>query len=91
MPEPLPLDDRPLTRPARQRLPEEHPAYDLILAAHARALAAGESMYVDPETGLSVLTARWLADRGTCCGSGCRHCPYVRDLAEPGDDASPRT
>lgn len=79
MPEQIPLDDRPLTRPARQRLPLDHPARDRILAAHARALEAGESMYVDPETGLSVLTARWLADRGTCCARGCRHCPYVAD------------
>lgn len=79
MPEQTPLDDRPLTRPATQRLPLDHPARDRILAAHAQALAAGESMYVDPETGLSVLTASWLADRATCCGRGCRHCPYVRD------------
>jgi hypothetical protein len=24
-----------------------------------------------------VLTAAELAARGTCCDSGCRHCPYV--------------
>jgi Family of unknown function (DUF5522) len=24
-----------------------------------------------------VLTARYLADRGWCCGNGCRHCPYT--------------
>jgi hypothetical protein len=23
-----------------------------------------------------VLSAGFLADRGTCCGRGCRHCPY---------------
>ena len=28
--------------------------------------------------GLFVLTARYLADRGTCCGQGCRHCPYLK-------------
>ena len=81
----MPLDDRPLTRPATQRLPLDHPDRQRILAAHARALEAGESMYVDPRTGLSVLTAGWLADRGTCCGRGCRHCPYVRDEADGGD------
>ena len=28
------------------------------------------------ENGLMVLTAKFLKDRGYCCGSGCRHCPY---------------
>jgi hypothetical protein len=25
---------------------------------------------------LFVFTARFLRDRGYCCESGCRHCPY---------------
>jgi hypothetical protein len=74
-----PLDDRPLTEPARSRLPLETPRRDELLQAHAQAVAAGEAMYVDPVTGLSVLTAKFLADRGWCCGRGCRHCPYVED------------
>jgi Family of unknown function (DUF5522) len=74
-----PLDDRPLTEPARARLPLETPGREQLLQAHERAIAAGQSMYVDPVTGLSVLTAKFLADRGWCCGRGCRHCPYVRD------------
>ncbi len=28
------------------------------------------------EDGLMVLTRRYLLNRGTCCGNGCRHCPY---------------
>ena len=28
------------------------------------------------EDGLMVLTARFLKNRGYCCGSGCRNCPY---------------
>jgi hypothetical protein len=40
-------------------------------------MAAGEAGYLDPATGLFVMTAAHLADRGTCCDSGCRHCPYV--------------
>ena len=44
--------------------------------AHDAAVAAGEAGYLDPDTGLFVLTATYLADRGTCCGNGCRHCPY---------------
>ncbi|HET6560786.1 MAG TPA: DUF5522 domain-containing protein [Marmoricola sp.] len=79
MTDPQPLADRPLTEPARARLPLDTPRREELVAAHAAALAAGGSMYVDPVTGLSVLTARFLADRGWCCGRGCRHCPYVED------------
>jgi hypothetical protein len=43
---------------------------------HDAAVAAGEPGYLDPETGLFVLTAAYLKARGECCGSGCRHCPY---------------
>jgi len=31
---------------------------------------------MDPETGFSVFTAVGLLSQQTCCGSGCRHCPY---------------
>lgn len=79
-----PLDDRPLTRPARSRLALDDPRRAEILAAHELALTRGEALYPDPETGFSVLTARFLADRGTCCGRGCRHCPYVADEDPPG-------
>jgi hypothetical protein len=47
-----------------------------IRAAHDAAVAAGEPGYVDPDTGYFVFTAAALAERGECCGSGCRHCPY---------------
>ena len=30
-----------------------------------------------PRSGLTVLSAGFLARRGSCCESGCRHCPYV--------------
>jgi hypothetical protein len=49
---------------------------DRIARAHAAAIAAGSAGYIDPRTGLFVLTSTWLAARGRCCGSGCRHCPY---------------
>jgi hypothetical protein len=75
----LPLAPRPLDRPHPSRLATEHPDRERILAAHADALAAGQAGYRDPGTGLFVLTAAFLADRGTCCGRGCRHCPYVDD------------
>jgi hypothetical protein len=47
-----------------------------IVAAHEAALARGEPTYVDPTTGYSVFTAASLLARGSCCTSGCRHCPY---------------
>jgi hypothetical protein len=47
-----------------------------ILAAHDRAVAEGRDTYPDPATGYDVFTAVALKARGTCCGSGCRHCPY---------------
>lgn len=75
----LPLADRALTEPHPARLPLDHPDRDQILAAHAAALAADEAGYLDPASGLFVLTAGFLAARGTCCGRGCRHCPYVAD------------
>lgn len=37
-------------------------------------------MYADPDSGLYVLTAQYHLDRGRCCLSGCRHCPYVGDV-----------
>lgn len=73
------LAARPLTEPARSRLPLDTSRRGEILQAHTAALAAGDSGYLDPDTGLFVLTAEFLAARGYCCERGCRHCPYVVD------------
>jgi Family of unknown function (DUF5522) len=73
----LPLAPRPLTEPHPSRLPVDAPGRAQILSAHERALTADELGYLDPRTGLFVLTAGYLAARGTCCGRGCRHCPYL--------------
>lgn len=70
----LPPDRR---RPHPDRLPPEHPAFARIVAAHDAALSAGDDGYLDPATGLFVLTAGFLWERGFCCASGCRHCPWV--------------
>ena len=51
--------------------------------AHRRAIAAGERRYRDPATGYVVLTELFLLDRGTCCGAGCRHCPYEHREVAP--------
>ncbi len=76
-PPPEPLADRPLTEPHPDRLSPDDPAFSRIVRAHGVALAAGADTYVDPRSGYTVLTAAYLARRGSCCGSGCRHCPYV--------------
>lgn len=62
--------------PSAARLAPDHPLRAEILAGHEAALATGEPTYVDPASGYQVLTADTLAARGTCCGSGCRHCPW---------------
>jgi hypothetical protein len=68
---------RPLTEPHHSRLARGHPLLDQILSAHADALAREAPGYTDPATGLFVLSAAYLAARGSCCDQGCRHCPYV--------------
>lgn len=67
---------RPLTQPHPDRLPTEHPMRSEILRRHEEAMAAGHPGYLDPQTGLFVITALTHAERGRCCGNGCRHCPY---------------
>ena len=62
--------------PDPSRLALDHPRRAEILARHARASEAGLSSYLDPDSGYSVLTASYLAERGYCCSQGCRHCPW---------------
>lgn len=69
--------DRGPDEPHPSRLPADHPHRPEILRRHAAAVAAGEPGYTDPVTGLFVLTSAYLAARGSCCDSGCRHCPYL--------------
>jgi hypothetical protein len=38
-------------------------------------LIEGVDYYIN-EKGLLVFTSKYLLDRGYCCGSGCKHCPY---------------
>jgi len=66
-----------LTRPRIDRLDAECVGYDEVMAAHQRAIDAGDPGYLDPQSGLFVMTAVFLRDRGWCCDCGCRHCPYV--------------
>lgn len=43
---------------------------------HDEACKKGQLTYKDPDSGYSVFTELGLRQRGRCCGSGCRHCPY---------------
>jgi Family of unknown function (DUF5522) len=76
-PTPRALADRSPVEPHPDRLSPEDPDYAEIREAHAEALRSGADTYVDPRSGFTVLTAGFLARRGSCCESGCRHCPYV--------------
>ena len=72
-----PLADRSLTEPHPDRLSPDHPARAEILTVHAAALDRGDQGYLDPATGLYVMTAAVHVERGYCCERGCRHCPYL--------------
>ena len=67
----------PLLEPSEDRLPADEPGRAQLIAAHAAAVRAGALGYIDPDSGLFVMTALALLQRGTCCENGCRHCPYV--------------
>lgn len=48
-----------------------------------REWTEGKDYYVN-ENGLVVFTAKYLLERGYCCGNGCKHCPYNYDaVPEP--------
>lgn len=74
-----PLADRALTEPHPQRLSVNDPYRVEALRRHEDAMACGQAGYLDPATGLFVLTALTHANRGRCCGNGCRHCPYIEE------------
>ena len=50
-----------------------------IAKIHGAAVKRGDHSYIDPDTGLLVMTALYLKERGFCCGAGCRHCPWPPD------------
>jgi len=46
---------------------------------HQEAVEKGQRHYIDPDNGYLVFTELEHKDRGYCCESGCRHCPYSDD------------
>lgn len=46
-------------------------------------LIEGEEFYYSEE-GYIVLTEKYHLQKGSCCGNGCRHCPYqYQNVCEP--------
>ncbi|MBC7661751.1 MAG: hypothetical protein H7249_18815 [Chitinophagaceae bacterium] len=45
----------------------------------AEVLVEGVDYTIDPATGYLVFTGAYHLKRGSCCGSGCRNCPYEGD------------
>ena len=53
-----------------------------------KELIEGQDFYY--EGPYMVFTAKFLRDRGYCCESGCRHCPYgFKQPAEPEPEGNP--
>ncbi len=71
-----PLRSDGLTTPRPDRFTPADSNYEACLSAHAAAQLRGDMGYLDPTSGLFVMTAALHADRGFCCERGCRHCPY---------------
>jgi len=69
-----PVDKQSLSKISK--LEKDFPHFEEIMPRHKNAVENDEDFYIDPETGLTVFTALYLFNRGYCCGSGCRHCPY---------------
>ena len=62
-------------RPSFERFGPQDRDFEAAMAAHDAASQAGDDGYLDPATGLFVMTATTLAAR-PCCGNQCRHCPW---------------
>ncbi|MEM1349872.1 MAG: DUF5522 domain-containing protein [Myxococcota bacterium] len=50
---------------------------------HDEAVRCGEGHYIDPATGYHVFTEAFHLERGTCCASACRHCPFAHERVDP--------
>ncbi len=48
----------------------------IIEEIHEKSCSGKRDFYIDPNTGFLVFTSYFLKERGYCCESSCRHCPY---------------
>jgi hypothetical protein len=51
-----------------------------LSSTESPALVEGRDYYL--ERGYVVFTASFLEQRGYCCESGCRHCPYTEGVED---------
>ena len=65
--------------------PTSTPDQSGFAALHKDACERGEKTYIDPDTGYSVFTSLAHTQRGWCCGSGCRHCPFGHENVKDND------
>jgi hypothetical protein len=65
--------------PLERRLPAGTDFHAEVMRRHDASVRGRRPTYRDPVSGYTVFTARFLADRGYCCRSGCRHCPFETD------------
>ena len=49
-----------------------------VLTVRRTPFREGVDFYI--ENGLYVFSEIYLKQRGYCCGNGCRHCPYNKDI-----------
>lgn len=70
------VDDQQQLAETAPGLAPDAPGRDTIIEKHGQAIAQGQDGYIDPVSGLFVMTAAYHLQRGTCCASSCRHCPY---------------
>jgi ATP-binding cassette subfamily B (MDR/TAP) protein 1 len=61
-----------------------------FVSIHDRACAKQETFYVDPASRYRVFTEYAHLQRGKCCGSGCRHCPYGHENVKDDDSKAAR-
>lgn len=62
--------------PHEAKLPKTNPYYEEIIRRHEEACMNDVAFYHDPKSGYTVFTAIYLMQKGSCCGSLCRHCRY---------------
>jgi hypothetical protein len=79
----LPLRPDYVDRPLPNRFSDRHRGFAAAMERHGLAIRRGSPAYQDPVTGLMVFTAAFLAERGWCCASGCRHCPFEQPDRRP--------
>ena len=54
---------------------------------HKQACSEGKHTYIDPTTNLTVFTRVSHLARGSCCGCGCRHCPFQKTKISEDEDS----